>query len=253
MQNLRRPFASGKSLGLSPGYARSAAFTLIELLVVIAILVVLAGLLLPGLSRAKAAGQSAVCKSNLHQLGIALNLYTDDGHRFPVWAVDGTPPIFWDDRLLPSVANNRKVFLCPSNKQAPAWTNSLLGPNPSYGYNMAGVGTFRFTIPSLGLDGTTGIDPFAATPLLESQVRAPADMIALCDYRRGANDGNFDEDDFPVNLLECLPPPRHNLGANVGFCDGHVEYAKQAVLLQNTASARQRWNNDHQPHLGPGG
>jgi prepilin-type N-terminal cleavage/methylation domain-containing protein/prepilin-type processing-associated H-X9-DG protein len=223
---------------------RAGAFTLIELLVVIAIIAILAALLLPGLSRAKAAGQSAACKSNLRQLSIGLGLYTTDAQKFPLWLV-GTA--YWDDRLLPSVSNNRDVFTCPSNKQAPKWTNSVAGPNPSYGYNMAGTGRFRFTSPSLGLDGSSGAN--STTYILESQVKVPADMIALSDYKRTSGGGDNDADDiYPVNLLAGLPPPRHNLGDNVAFCDGHIEYAKQTVWLQKTERARQRWNNDHQPH-----
>src|SRR6059058_3902240 len=80
------------------GCARSrlpgSGFTLLELLFVIAIIAILAALLLPALARAKSAAYSTACRSNLHQIAIALNLYLEDERVYPA-------ELSWDVLLEP--------------------------------------------------------------------------------------------------------------------------------------------------------
>jgi prepilin-type N-terminal cleavage/methylation domain-containing protein/prepilin-type processing-associated H-X9-DG protein len=114
------------------------AFTLIELLVVIAIIGLLAALLLPALTRTKETGRSAACLSNLHQLGIALQLYVQDSqNRLPTMydrstnAVTGTNGQSVD-LVLSNHLGSLAVLRCPSDgKQIYETTGS------SYSWNSA--------------------------------------------------------------------------------------------------------------------
>jgi len=75
---------AGRSFRPLAGRRPGAGFTLIELLVVVAILAILAGILLPVLSRVQGVARRAVCQSNLRQLGMAFAMYgADYGDCFP--------------------------------------------------------------------------------------------------------------------------------------------------------------------------
>ena len=275
MQGLHQKLDPVNRFGPARTFTGGSAFTLIELLVVIAIIAILAAMLLPALSRAKAQAKSIACRNHLHQMEIALGLYVNDNrNRYPPEFAFPTSGAFceWVDLFAPYYPLNwtNQTFHCPGyagpiSNTTPFILNGEIDYVGSYGYN--GEGTGYWTQPRLGLGlGTPWSIGWVTNlpPTIESMVSAPSAMIALADSETLYMVGYAAPPGWSTygGIFLCAPPQtpdrgpaldprdyprRHGRNYNFACCDGHVEALDPGLLFSPTNTAV-RWNNDHQPH-----
>lgn len=200
---------------------RHSAFTLIELLVVISIIAILAGMLLPTLSRAKESGKRISCVNNIRQLALSETLFANDNEGYFTGRTTGaTNNARWPGRLRDGY-RDLKILRCPTDGPGtPASVPSIDeadGAPRSYivnGWNDA----FGTSIAAVPVDAR----------IKDTDVRLPVETIIFGEKKSKSYHYFMDLFEGAAgNDYEELEQARHGgLGSNYAFVDGSVRFIR---------------------------
>ena len=225
-------------------------FTLIELLVVISIIGLLMGISIPALSRARENAKRTKCLSNVRQLRVALQLYTDsDDGRVPPRDYDAGA--VWVDRLEPYY-RDRKLLRCPSDPR---------GRDQSYLLN-GFIDYFVVNSFNGSWDEFFGMYKDGGFPSVKlSNIPKPADTITFGEKRADSEDDAYMDiwpPQYGSDHLTEVAHGKHRLGSkersggsNYAFADGSARYLiyGKAFSPKNLWAVTDQFRNAPLPEL----
>jgi prepilin-type N-terminal cleavage/methylation domain-containing protein/prepilin-type processing-associated H-X9-DG protein len=210
---------------------RSAGFTLIELLVVIAIIAILAGMLLPALSKAKEVGRRIACVSNQRQLGLACIMFVDDNDgKFPARTA-GNPPR-WPEALRDGYQDLR-LLVCPTDRPESTPINLTNADAAARSYLFNGWNDCF----QVAMGGAFSMSAILGTAMSEQMIQLPSDTILFGEKETSSSHFYMDMLEGVGNDFTEVEQSRHSAtakdsgGSNFTFADGSARYLRFGQML----------------------